>query len=131
MASIQLAAEVYEFVLERLGDHSSEIKAVLFLPLRETKVLAPIPPPRGHLVDALGEEPPSVYLISREVDMFLYVREEYRVPYELELAMASRPDVFCWYRAHRDTEAYENDWEYSRSIMIEHYPERFRFKGRP
>jgi len=128
--SLLLANEAYTFVLERLGDRTTEAKAVLFLPLQDRETLDPRPPSRERLVEELGHEPPSVYLLSREVEKSLYIREEYRVPYDLSLLpVASRPDVFTWYRVHRDEEAYKQGWEYSRHLMLEHYPAALR--GRP
>jgi len=125
--SLLFANEAYTFVLEHLGDRTTEAKVVLFLPLRDMETLDPRPPSQERLVRELGHEPPSVYLLSREVEKSLYIREEYRVPYELSLLpVASRADIFTWYRIHRDEEAYRQGWEYSRHVMLEHYPATLR-----
>ena len=125
--SLLFANETYTFVLERLENRTTDVKAVLFLPLQDTETFVLRPPSREQLIKELGHEPPSVYLLSREVEKFLYIREEYRVPYELSLLpVASRPDVFTWYRVHRDEEAYRQGWEYSRHIMLEHYSAALR-----
>jgi hypothetical protein len=125
-AALLLANEAYTFVLERLGDRTTEAKAVLFLPLSDMETFVPRSPSREQLIEELGHEPPSVYLLSREVEKRLYIREEYRVPYELSLPVASRPDVFTWYRIHRSETAYREGWEYSQHIMLEHYPAALR-----
>lgn len=124
--SLLLANEAYTFVLECLGERATEAKAVLFLPLQDMETFALRPPSREQLIEELGHEPPSLYLLSREVEKCLYIREEYRVPYALSLPVASRPDVFSWYRVHRNEEAYRQGWEYSRHIMLEHYPTALR-----
>jgi len=48
------------------------------------------------------------------------------VPYALNLPVAARPDIFTWYRVYRSQEEYRQGWEYSRHIMLEHYPATLR-----
>ncbi len=126
--ALLLANEAYGFVLEHLEGKALEVKAALFLPLRDTEIFVLQAPSREQLIGELEQErePPSVYLLSREVDKHLYVHEEYRVPYALNLPVASRPDVITWYRVHRDEAAYTQGWEYSRHILLEHYPAALR-----
>ncbi|HSP79778.1 MAG TPA: hypothetical protein VLQ93_14695, partial [Myxococcaceae bacterium] len=42
-AALSLASEAYAFVLERMGDSATDIKAVLFLPLHDSEALDPQP----------------------------------------------------------------------------------------
>jgi hypothetical protein len=128
--ALRLATTAYELVLDHLGDRAREVKALLFLPLHSSENLNLSPPPLNQLSAQSGEEPPSIYLLSRRADTFLYVREEYRVPYALNIPVADRADVFTWYRVHRDEESYRQGWEYSRSIVLEHYPADFQFTQR-
>lgn len=125
-AALSLASEAYAFVLERMGDSATDVKAVLFLPLHDSEALDPQPPSRAQLVEELEHEPPSIYLLSREVEKHLDIREEYRVPYALNLPVTSRPDVSTWYRLYRSGEAYRQGWEYTRHIMLEHHPATLR-----
>ncbi len=128
--ALRLASDAYGLVLDQLGDRAREVKALLFLPLHSSESLSLSPPPLNQLSAEFGEEPPSIYLLSRSADTFLYVREEYRVPYALNIPASDRADVFTWYRVHRDEESYRQGWEYSRSIVLEHYPADFQFTQR-
>jgi hypothetical protein len=125
-SALLLASEAYALVLGHLGDRALEFKAVLFLPLHDSETLVPRPPSPERLLEELAPEPPSIYLLSREVEKHLDLREEYRVPHALNLPVASRPDVFAWYRVHRSEEARRQGWEYSRHLLLEHYPATLR-----
>ena len=70
-------------------------------------------------------EPPSLYLIEYKIAKYFEKVEEYRVPVELDLGWVelTKKNFSIYYRCHRSIEEIENDWEYSRAIYLEYYPD--------
>ncbi|NLD93285.1 MAG: hypothetical protein GX639_11530 [Fibrobacter sp.] len=69
----------------------------------------------------LSDEPPLLYLQSRESLKLLEIVEEYKVPLLIPNVDTMNREIISYFRIFRNKEAYENNWEYERCIYIECY----------
>jgi hypothetical protein len=72
-------------------------------------------------------ERPSLYLIDRETWKYVQVFEEYKYPICFDLLKLETDDIYVYYREFRSMMAIENNWEFTRCIYADYYPEIYRY----
>ena len=97
------------------------LKAILVIPLGDSErieffdesTLAQIP---------FHNEPPSIYFVDRETDKAFERSEEYKkticVPFSVPASTVS------YYRCFRSGDAFDNLWEFTKCLYLEHYLEQ-------
>jgi hypothetical protein len=83
-----------------------------------------------HSVESLSSdldmnEPPSLYLLSRELKLYKYDMEEYISPVTFLLPGLDYLQTKVYYREYRTTLAIKNNWEFSRVLYVEYYPHKY------
>jgi hypothetical protein len=113
---------VHETLVEgihTLGPRLVDIMPVGVIPLTATRRMTVRPPSEARM--PLGAESPSIYLIHRDGARALRLGELYRVPFHRVGTSYTHPDVFCFYEVFRAEKARRLGWEYTRTILCEHY----------
>jgi hypothetical protein len=117
----------YVCTIDLLADKSRDVKAVLVIPLHDRARLECEPPGVDNLPAEMSDEPPSIYLIHREMDKRLRAGELYRclLP-EFHLFETRPSDVFVFFEAWRSEKERRDGWEYARTISAEHYVTQYQ-----
>ena len=97
------------------------IKAILVIPLGDseeielfdTSILARIP---------FDHEPPSIYFVDREIDKIFERSEEYKKTISVPFSVPK--STISYYRCFRSGDAFDNLWEFTKCLYLEHYLEQ-------
>ncbi len=117
------AKETYRHSVIATGEDSADYMAALIVPLSPSDALEPPQDAEPAAWDLNEVHPPSLYLFDRRFFGGFNDFEEYRVP--IETAEIDVPDgtVRAYYTCYRYPDARINDWEYSRAIWFQHFPD--------
>ena len=69
------------------------------------------------------KEPPSLYITDSGLSKYRDVVEEYISPLPFIMPNVDYTSVAVYYRESRDQVSISRDWEYSRNIYLEYFPE--------
>jgi hypothetical protein len=120
---LKSSIRLFDCVIDVIGSEINNTKPVLIIPLNPSEVIRT----DFNITDLsgkdLGEESPSIYLIKRDLDKYFEQWEEYLLPLKWNPFQRHKNRYNIYYRTYRDPLSFQNDWEYSRSIFIEYYPE--------
>ena len=101
------------------------IKPVLVVPLTPSDELDACSVAWSEAANQLKNEPPSLYLMSRESDKLLVRAEEYRCPVEPPVLPGIKGEYASYYRCYRGAKEREWGWEFERCLYLEAYPSEF------
>jgi hypothetical protein len=101
------------------------VKIFLIIPLNSisNKISFQIPQDLKNIQADLCDEPPSIYLKSWEMARQSTIVEEYKIPIKLDLPTEFEDQLYVYYSECRYEIAFVNNWEFSRCIFVEYYPE--------
>ena len=102
-------------------------KPMLVVPLIPSDELDPRHVEWSEAASQLKEEPPSLYLLSRDVDKFLQRAEEYRCPVARPVLPGIEGDYASYYRCYRSAMGREWGWDFERCLYLEAYPPELLF----
>lgn len=126
--SLRISLDAFEQVINILLKNGVPVQPSLTIILESEskKIELNIPKNRKEIVAQLAPEPPSVYLVSWDASKYLSVIEEYKTPLPFDLLLNEVEGVITYYIEYRGSIGIENDWEFSRAIYLDYYPEKFR-----
>lgn len=121
--NLESALVTYHDAILAYADESERFMAALVVPLSVVGELEPTPP-QPESLDLDLAQPPALYLFDRR---FFGGRfndfEEYRVPVPPSVRDVPHGKVHAYYTCYRDPVARVNNWEYSRAIWHQHFPD--------
>lgn len=117
---IDLSISILEFSVQCLEDKVHDIMPLIIIPLESTIGMS-IAIPK---FDSIGEhiEPPSLYLLRRDVAKYREQCEEYKTPL-FDERISGKTQVYCYYRCFRNMNEIVENWEYNRCIYLEYHPQ--------
>lgn len=122
--AVALGVRCYSKLIRLLDGHELDrLLPVLTIPLRASERLDPVAVPWSRAEEEASSEPPSIYVVCREVAGMLQEAEEYRCPIEPSHRLPELGVKYSsYYRCFRWIEGLANDWEFERVIYLETYP---------
>lgn len=126
--ALDASLDAYRNIIAFLEKESVPVQPSLTIILHgDNKGMNFIPPKnKEEIISQLGLEPPSIYLLSWDSSKYLSVNEQYKKPLGFNLLHHKVEGVFTYYIEYRNQIGIENDWEFSRAIYLDYFPERFR-----
>jgi hypothetical protein len=119
---IQEALDAYLILVDALRPRLAKIMPLVVISLRETSRLQIKAPDLSRLRAAMGDSPPSLFIVSRDSRKLLNNSEHYRRPLTFDPFEPSRRDIHFFYETFRQ-EIHKNQRRgYVRSVVGEHYP---------
>jgi hypothetical protein len=118
---------LYADAILLLGESVDQIQPILVIPLKELNKMTCNVPPFTRIESLLASEPPSIYLCRREAAKHVRLIEVYR-----RYLAGFRPvrqqieGVFFFYEVARVERSRRQGWEFTRTILGEHYPSELR-----
>lgn len=105
---------------------NNPLKAGLVIPLQSDfkQIINKVPNSfEDILIEMEKHDPPSLILESWEIARNFTITEEFRTPLKFPLFDEPLQKFYFYYREFRYERDYINDWEYSRCIFVEYYPD--------
>ncbi|MFZ6027928.1 MAG: hypothetical protein ACOYYS_09445 [Chloroflexota bacterium] len=121
---IPVAFAAFATIINESKQVEEPVRITLVFPLRlmRNKLSLQIPKDWQSIQADFSDEPPIIYLESWETTKRYVLVEEYKLPLKLDLPIDCNANFFTYYREHRYEMEMINDWEFSRCIYIEYYP---------
>jgi hypothetical protein len=123
---IQTIVRLYSDTILLLGESVYEVQPILVIPLKEINKMSCSVPALTRLETSLGSEPPSIYLCRRDATKHVRLIEVYRRYLANFRAIRHIKDVSFFYEIARAERSRRQNWEYTRTILGEHYPAELR-----
>jgi hypothetical protein len=121
---VNISTKAFLSLNKQIGQQQLTVIPLLVIPLRvignELSLAAPANLP--ILKNQLGDEPPSLYLLSRDSLRLTEACEEYKYPLPFELIPSLPKDVYVYFREFRNSQAIKNQWEFSRCVYVQRNP---------
>lgn len=114
---VSVCADLLDSAVKELGSKTSDVQAMIIIPLEPSVTLQLEPPSQAKLLKELASEklePPALYLMAREAWKLIVRQEEYRRPLPIPAFVRDR-----WYPEYRTMRADPDDL-YGRSIWVSH-----------
>jgi len=117
--------KVYLFLVQHLIETDLPAKPILIIPLISQSVNIEMKAPTSvedlrNQIDS--SEPPSLALLDWQHNKLATPCEEYCSPLDFQLLNSSQNQVYIYYREFRYLMGKINNWEYSRAIYAEYFP---------
>ena len=120
-SGVELGVEAFGMTLALLRRRISRLKLVLVIPLVDSEELVASPLLEQLQTQVDDTEPPSLYVMKREVSFAGDLSEEYILPLAVR-GLGELGFLVCFYRARRpDSFASNHVWPFTRSIYVEHF----------
>ena len=126
---ISLSLRCFALLVEHMRERLTPTQPMLVIPLvsESNKLQAVVPQDLQSIKDQWRHvESPSLYMLDWDASRHLYICEEYRSPLAFDLTDPPIPGVYTYYREFRSEMDIRNDWEFTRCIYAEYYPDRYR-----
>ncbi len=124
--SLDVSAKVFCALIENIKNNEN-LMPVLVIALECVETFDNSIPDLNSITEQLSDEPPSIYLLHREVCKYLEICEEYKYPlsYDLINEPELKKNIYWYYRIFRGHEAIQKNWEYSRCIYATYFHPRW------
>jgi len=122
---LMIAFKIYQNLIEFLTTLDMPIKPIMVIPLKysDSRVALLAPNSFEDLCTQYdAKESPSLYLIDWQGCKFAAPCEEYCVPLIFELPIDTIK-VYSYYREYRYQLGIDRNWDFSRAIYAEYYPD--------
>lgn len=115
----------YVFLVQHLIAIDLPVKPVLVIPLISQAFNIEMRTPASiedlhNQIDSF--EPPSLILLDWQHNKMVAPCEEYCSPLDFQLLHPSQDHIYIYYREFRYLLGKFNNWEYSRAVYVEYYP---------
>lgn len=125
---VSLSCKAYEVLLNRMQSIINGYMPLLIIPLSPMENLDIAYPESSTLLKNVHNcQSPSIGIIDRNCAKCLWPQEEHVYPIELNLFGHKSDSIYISYRIYKSIEGISNNWEYNRHILVEHYPEEYKF----
>jgi hypothetical protein len=81
-----------------------------------------VPKDIDELQSELSDEPPSLYILSRELPKKFDPVQEFKTPLNFSLFSGYEDQIDIQYREFRFHHAIQNNWEFLRVVYLEYFP---------
>ena len=126
---IDLSLHAYAILVDQMQKLRMPAQPVLVIPLRSESIRleATVPQDLPSIKSLWRQvEPPSLYLFSWDASRLLEVCEEYRAPLVFDPMPPPIAGTYAYYREFRDMAGIENNWEFTKGVYVEYFPEEYR-----
>jgi len=123
--TLTVSIDVYQTLVEQLVALETPVKPGLVIPLVSSsrKLTMKVPLNLEELIHQRDQnEPPSLYLIDWRPNKTRVVCEEFHTPLSFNLLTIGN-QVYSYYREFRYSLGIKNNWEYSRAVYVEFFPD--------
>lgn len=125
--SVSALEQLFAEGVANIQTHGLGLDLILVVTIEAIDSVTEFPRPKGIrlkglLEEASDEEPPSFYLVGRDLCLMDRNIEEYRCPVHWEIPGLSTESYSVYFRIYREPEDIDNDWEYYRALYVHWSP---------
>lgn len=121
---IELSCRLYEMLIDETKHLEYELMPHLRIPLTLSDTLNTIIPSFNDLdQDHISQESPSFCLPRRDFCRYLIPIERYDFPVKYNLFQRYTSNIYVYYNIARSQHDINENWEFSRNIIAEYYPD--------
>lgn len=130
---IAVGTELFSFLVFLATNTDARVKPILTIPLVDMNSTncRNIPKNISDVQIQLGDEPPILYIVDRDINSYYFPSEEYKIPLRFQWPGLDRNwGVYIYYKEYRDEQAIQHNWPSSRSVYAEYFAPLY-YKEKP